>query len=100
MSAMYLLMSLPPANCKLFLLVAFELYYHGICLYALIYSSGSESEIKTSSNVPPEKQNTYLVFESALLLLFRVCIYCGKANTRIKLFVSGSFLRITQLCGR
>ena len=69
MSAMYLLMSLLPDNCKLFLLVAFELYYHGICIYALIYSSGSESDIKTSSNVPPEKQNTYLVLESAV----RIC---------------------------
>lgn len=48
----------------------------------------------------PEKQTTYLVFESALLLLFQVCTFCGYARTSIKKYVSGSFLQIIQSCSR
>ena len=48
--------------------------------------------------LPPERQTTYLVFESALLLLFHVCTFCGKTGTDIKKFVNGSFLRVTQRC--
>ena len=45
-------------------------------------------------------QQMYLVFESALLLLFTTCIYCGHAiaSTCIKKTIIGTFVRITQLC--
>lgn len=54
----------------------------------------------TSLTVPPLKQKAYLIFESALLLLFNLCIYCGCSSTRIKKMVTGTFLRITQVCIR
>ena len=41
---------------------------------------------------------TYLVFETALLLLFSACFSCHSASTRIKKMVIGTFLRVTQLC--
>ena len=43
-------------------------------------------------------QQMYLVFESALLLLFTTCVYCGQATSSINKAVRGTFLRITQLC--
>ena len=46
----------------------------------------------------PFKQKTYLVFESALLLLFNLCIFCGQSSTALKKTVIGTFLRITQTC--
>ena len=43
-------------------------------------------------------QTLYLVFESALLLLFSSCIYyCS--HTNVKKVVLGSFLQIIQTCG-
>ena len=44
-------------------------------------------------------QTVYLVFESALLSLFSLCIYCGTL-TSISKFVIGSFLKIVQTCSR
>ena len=44
-------------------------------------------------------QTLYLVFESALLSLFSLCIYCGSL-TSISKVVIGSFLKITQTCSR
>ena len=45
------------------------------------------------------KSVTHLVFESAVMLLFTTCIYCGHAiaSTCIKKTI-GTFVRITQLC--
>ena len=42
-------------------------------------------------------QTLYLVFESALLLLFSSCFYCS-CYTSVKKVVLGSFLRIIQTC--
>lgn len=39
------------------------------------------------------------MFKSALLL-FSVCVYCGKVTTKVKKFVNGSFLRVIQWCNR
>lgn len=44
------------------------------------------------------RQQTYIVFESALLLLFKVCTYCGFASTQVKKVVNGTFLRVIQPC--
>ena len=38
------------------------------------------------------------MFESALLLLFKVCSYCGCLSTQIKKVVNGTFLRVIQTC--
>ena len=52
----------------------------------------------TSPPLPPERQCTYLVFETSLLLLFTMCVYCGNAITKVKKKIMGSFLHITQWC--
>ena len=71
-----------------------------VCII-VAYRSQSESESDAVyATPPPEKQTTYIVFESALLLLFSACIYCGKVTTKVKKFVNGSFLRVTQWCNR
>lgn len=63
------------------------------------HSTDSDS-VYHSVTSSPEKETTYLVFESALLLLFQVCSVCACARTSIKKYVSGSFLRIIQSCSR
>ena len=40
----------------------------------------------------------YLVYESALLLLFTLCIACKKATTIIEKSVFGTFLSLKQFC--
>ena len=42
----------------------------------------------------------YIVFESALLVLFSICRFCASKSVDIKKVVTGSFLRITQKCLR
>ena len=42
-------------------------------------------------------QTMYLVFESALIMLFSTCVYCTSPAT-IKKVVIGTFLQITQTC--
>lgn len=43
---------------------------------------------------------TFIVFESALMQLFRECTSCNRKCTNISKTVIGSFLRITQKCIR
>ena len=60
-----------------------------------------EDPISTSepeSDLPVEKQQTYLVFESALLVLFSICFICRSTYTSIEKFTRGSFLCIKQIC--
>ena len=57
-------------------------------------TSASEPE----SDVPVEKQRTYLIFESALLTLFSICFMCRSTYTSIEKVTIGSFLRIKQIC--
>ena len=52
----------------------------------------------SQSSLPPEKQRTFLVFESALLLLFSSCLFCKSIKTEIEKKLVGSFLRIKQVC--
>ena len=63
-----------------------------IILVHVLYNRSSVS----GSIHPP--QTTYLVFESALMMLFSLCSYCGLANTQIKKVLIGTLLRITQVC--
>ena len=46
-----------------------------------------------------DSRSCFLVFESALLLLFSTCQFCARATKDIKRTILGSFLRITQFCG-
>ena len=46
----------------------------------------------------PDKQHTYLVIESALMMLFTTCYFCKSLTTNVRKAVIGSFLRITQWC--
>ena len=57
-------------------------------------TSASEPE----SDVPVEKQWTYLIFESALLTLFSICFMCRSTYTSIEKITIGSFLHIKQIC--
>lgn len=47
-----------------------------------------------------DTRSCYIVFESALLILFTVCRFCASKSVDIKKVVTGSFLRITQKCLR
>jgi len=56
----------------------------------------SEDEEK----IPVEKQPTFLVFGSALILLFATCVVCGSAFVSIKQHVMESFISIKQACSQ
>ena len=43
-------------------------------------------------------ESTYVVFESALLMLFLTCRICRSSSVNVKKAITGSFLRITQFC--
>ena len=58
------------------------------------------SEEDIHSPLPPHKQHCFIVFESALMLLFTVRSCCRNRYTRVSKTVIGSFLRITQSCSR
>ena len=53
-------------------------------------TSASEPE----SDIPVEKQQTFLVFEFALLLIFSICFMCRSTYTSIEKVTIGSLLRI------
>ena len=57
-------------------------------------TSASEPE----SDVPVEKKQIYLIFESCLLMLFTICFMCRSTYTSIEKVTIGSFLRIKQIC--
>ena len=57
-------------------------------------SNASELEL----DLPVQKQQTYLVFESALLLLFSICFMCRSTQTSVEKAIIGSFVRIKQIC--
>ena len=45
-----------------------------------------------------QSHKTFLVFESALLLLFAVCRVCRASTANITKTIQGTFLKITQKC--
>ena len=61
------------------------------------FSFRSDEPDSTDSSYTWKGQTIYLVFESALLLLFSSCIHCS-SHTSVKKVVLGSFLRIIQIC--
>ena len=66
---------------------------------SIIYQETTASEdSEPESDLPVEKQQTYLVFESALLLLFSICFMCRSTYTSIEKVTIGSFLCIKQIC--
>lgn len=52
----------------------------------------------TTTTLPPEKQTTFLVFESALMTLLNICCFCAASSVKIRKIVIGSFLRVIQSC--
>ena len=61
--------------------------------------SQNSPKTSTSTNVQPTLQSSmYLVFESALLMLFVTCRFCTSTTTNVKKSITGSFLRVTQYC--
>ncbi|KAI8495211.1 hypothetical protein Bbelb_271970 [Branchiostoma belcheri] len=48
-------------------------------------------------SVPPQEERKYLVFHSALLQLFSLCLLCGSGKQKLRLETIGSFLSITQI---
>jgi len=53
--------------------------------------------LEDEKKIPVEKQPTFLVFESALMLLFATCVACGSAFVP---HVMGPFLSIKQACSQ
>ena len=60
-------------------------------LHNQLYEEATSAS-ETESDLPVDKQKTYLIFESALLLLFSICFMCRST------YMIGSFLRIKQIC--
>ena len=65
---------------------------------SIIYQETTTSE--EDEQIPLEKQMTFLVFESALMLLFSTCVACGSAFVSIKHHIMGSFLSVKQVCSQ
>ena len=63
------------------------------CVYHCRSDSTSPSTLLSSSS-----SACYLVFESALVLLFSVCRFCLSRTVDVSKVTIGSFLRVTQKC--
>ena len=63
------------------------------------YHESIISTLEPDDSFPVEKQSTYLVFESALLLLFSTCFFCRSSFCTIQKqkWTVGSLLRIKQI---
>lgn len=61
-----------------------------------VYRRESSSSLAASS----DSRSYYLVFESALLVLFSICHFCASKSVDISKVVTGSYLHITQKCLR
>ena len=48
--------------------------------------------------MPMQQQTKFLVFEDALMALFRKCEICRDTGTRVQKTVLGSFVRLRQTC--
>ena len=56
------------------------------------------SDSTTTPTAYSDDASYYLVFQSALLLLFTVCRFCSSRTSDVKKIVVGSFIRVTQNC--
>ena len=64
------------------------------------YFESSTSTMESDDSMPAEKRSTYLVFESALLILFSTCFFCRSPFSTIEKWTLGSLLRIKQICSQ
>ena len=60
----------------------------------------SSSSTDLDNSLPADKQPTYLVFESALMLLFSSCFICKSKFVTVEKLTVGSLLRIKQVCSQ
>ena len=60
----------------------------------------SSSSTDFDNSLPADKQPTYLVFESALMLLFSNCFICKSNFVTVEKLMVGSLLRIKQVCSQ
>ena len=70
-----------------------------VTLYIFLYFC-YRHDSATPSKAGSDSSSCYIVYESALLLLFTVCRFCLSKTVDIKKVITGSFLRITQKCSR
>ena len=64
------------------------------------YHDSSSSITDLDNSLPADKQPTYLVFESALMLLFSTCFICKSKFVTVEKLMFGSLLRIKQACSQ
>lgn len=65
------------------------------------YDESTCSTLEPDNPLPTEKQPTYLVFESALMLLFCTCFACkSRFATISEKYTIGSLLHIKQVCSQ
>ena len=64
------------------------------------YHDSSSSITDLDNSLPAGKQPTYLVFESALMLLFSTCFICKSKFVTVEKLMFGSLLRIKQTCSQ
>ena len=85
--------------CMYLILAQVSLIVCDTMLMLFFRSSDETLDLSDHSSTPWQKgQTLYLVFESALLLLFSSCFYCGSKHTKVNKVVLGSFLRLIQRC--
>ena len=61
-------------------------------------ATGSSTDL--DNYLPADKQPIYLVFESALMLLFSSCFICKSKFVIVEKLMVGSLLRINQVCSQ
>ena len=81
--------------CVIIFVIIIRLY-----IQLFIICNRSQNSPNPADNSARFKGVTYLVFESALLMLFATCKFCSSASVDIKRSLNGSLLRIKQYCGR
>ena len=62
------------------------------------YHDSSSTDLDNS--LPADQQPTYLVFESALMLLFSSCFICKSKFVTVEKLMVGSLLCIKQVCSQ
>ena len=63
-----------------------------------VYHDSSSTDLDDS--LPADQQPTYLVFESALMLLLSSCFICKSKFVTVEKLMVGSLLRIKQVCSQ
>ena len=66
----------------------------------IVIINRQDSTTPSSIQLSAKSSSCYVVFESALLLLFVICRNCLSKCVEIKKKINGSLLRVTQTCSR